>query len=374
MPEGSSRLPEYDIFVSYAHEDVKRVQLLAAALENEGWRVFWDKTIPAGEDWESFIGLHLDTAPVVIPVWSTASVKSRFVRDEANRANKRGALVPVTIDDVEPMFGFGYINASNLLEWIAGGGGKLPDHLKNSIQRKTSSARTAASVTDDHGNRHPQEVRRRVEEAVSEFASSIRESKGAEPGDSSGRTVATMGTSTEHIAESPQLRATAKSSIQRRLLVASAAVLILLVVAIGLWLVPSRAPTPTPAPTTASEARSVPGPTPSTVTPATPAIPAVPVSPPVTPPEVAVSPPVTPDGTIRSNEALIRSNQAFEVCVGEKREGCPTSATWLPCGTDVSYWAYHTYHDLCRAITTQTLSDLPGNKCGYATVRVKCGR
>jgi hypothetical protein len=339
MPEGSSRLPEYDIFVSYAHEDIKCVQLLAAALRNEGWRVFWDKTIPAGEDWESFLGIHLDTAPVVIPVWSTASVKSRFVRDEANRANKRGALVPVTINDVEPMFGFGYINASNLIEWIAGGGGKLPDHLRNSIQRKSSSARTAVSLTDDHGNRHPQEVRRRVEEAVSEL--------------------------TEHNAENPQLRATAKSSIQRRLLVASAAVLILLVVAIGVWLVPSRPPSPTPAPTTPSEARSVPGPAPSIVTPATPATPAVPVSPPVTPPAVAVSPPVTPDGTIRSN-------QAFEVCVGEKREGCPTSATWLPCGTDVIYWAKNTYHDLCQTITQETLSDLPGNKCGYATVRVKC--
>ena len=138
MSEDDSRRVTYDIFVSYTAKDAARIGLLVAALEKAGWRVFWDQDIPAGEDWDSYIGLQLDSAPVVVAVWSTLSVKSRFVRDEVTRADERGALVPVTIDAVKPMFGFGQIHAANLIEWIANGGGTLPDSLKQAIARKIS--------------------------------------------------------------------------------------------------------------------------------------------------------------------------------------------------------------------------------------------
>ena len=107
MSEDDSRRVTYDIFVSYAAKDGARIELLVGALEKAGWRVFWDQDIPPGEDWDSDIGLQLDSAPVVVAVWSTLSVKSRFVRDEVTRADERGALVPVTIDAVKPMFGLG---------------------------------------------------------------------------------------------------------------------------------------------------------------------------------------------------------------------------------------------------------------------------
>ena len=116
MSEDDSRRVTYDIFVSYAAKDGARIELLVGALEKAGWRVFWDQDIPAGEDWDSYIGLQLDSAPVVVAVWSTLSVKSRFVRDEVTRADERGALVPVTIDAVKPMFGFGQMHAANLIE------------------------------------------------------------------------------------------------------------------------------------------------------------------------------------------------------------------------------------------------------------------
>src|SRR5262245_49531758 len=98
--------PGKDIFISYSSEDATRVQVLVAALEAEGWKLFWDQDIPPGEDWESYIGIHLDAARAVIAVWSKHSVKSRYVRSEVNRASKRNVLVPVKIDAVEPPFGF----------------------------------------------------------------------------------------------------------------------------------------------------------------------------------------------------------------------------------------------------------------------------
>ena len=38
-----------DIFISYAREDRNRIKPLAEALEKQGWSVFWDRTIPAGQ-------------------------------------------------------------------------------------------------------------------------------------------------------------------------------------------------------------------------------------------------------------------------------------------------------------------------------------
>ena len=45
-----------DIFISYASEDRERIQPLVRALEQAGWSVFWDRTIPAGKTWREVIG------------------------------------------------------------------------------------------------------------------------------------------------------------------------------------------------------------------------------------------------------------------------------------------------------------------------------
>jgi len=136
MSDIASAKPEYDIFISYAREDEPRVNVLVAALESEGWKVFWDRLIPPGTTWEDFIGVHLDSAPVVITVWSTVSIKSRFVKAEANRALRRDVLTPVSIDSVDPPFGFEEINSLQLADWLAAGGGPLPKLLRKGIERK----------------------------------------------------------------------------------------------------------------------------------------------------------------------------------------------------------------------------------------------
>ena len=123
MPGADSPRPETEIFVSYSKEDAARVQVFVAAMEREGWKVFWDQDILPGEVWESYIGVHLDAAPVVIAVWSEQSVKSRYVRSEVNRAYRRNVLIPVFIDAVEPPFGLDHIQAADLVGWLADGGG-----------------------------------------------------------------------------------------------------------------------------------------------------------------------------------------------------------------------------------------------------------
>jgi len=148
MPKEDSGAVKHDVFVSYANQDKDRVERLVTALDAEGWNVFWDQDIPPGKEWESWILPRLEAAAVIIPVWSTLSVKSRYVKQEADIAHKRGVLVPVTIDDVEPPFGFRHLQALNLMPWFAAGGGALPPLLKTTIQGMLSGAQTAFPAPD----------------------------------------------------------------------------------------------------------------------------------------------------------------------------------------------------------------------------------
>jgi serine/threonine-protein kinase len=108
-----------DVFVSYKAEDRGRLRPLIEALEAEGFTVWWDTHIGGGTNWREDIQEHLDAAKCVIVVWSRRSVgvQGDFVRDEASRARKRGAYLPIRLDLVEPPLGFGEVQAISLKGW-----------------------------------------------------------------------------------------------------------------------------------------------------------------------------------------------------------------------------------------------------------------
>ena len=108
-----------DVFVSYKAEDRARVRPLVEALEAEGLSVWWDAHIGGGDEWRETISRHLDDARCVIVVWSWRSIgpAGHFVRDEASRALRRHAYLPVRIDKVDPPLGFGETQAIPLSGW-----------------------------------------------------------------------------------------------------------------------------------------------------------------------------------------------------------------------------------------------------------------
>ena len=91
-----------DLFVSYAREDHDVVSRIVSRLQTVGRSVWWDREIPYGHTWDSYIGARLASAQIVIVIWTTRSVKSKWVRAEANLADRRGALLPVVLDNVTP--------------------------------------------------------------------------------------------------------------------------------------------------------------------------------------------------------------------------------------------------------------------------------
>ncbi len=106
-----------NVFISYAKEDVGTARLLSDALSRAGFTVWWDRHIPPGKTWDDVIGRALDTAACVLVLWSKISTASRWVREEAERAAGRNCLIPVLIEQVQPPFGFGRIEAADLSDW-----------------------------------------------------------------------------------------------------------------------------------------------------------------------------------------------------------------------------------------------------------------
>lgn len=108
-----------DVFISYARLDRPKAQILARALDHQGWSVWWDPNIRIGGKFDQVIKKELDAAKCVIVLWSSSSIVSEWVKDEAAEAVTRGVLVPALIEDVEIPFGFGFrrIQAAWLVDW-----------------------------------------------------------------------------------------------------------------------------------------------------------------------------------------------------------------------------------------------------------------
>lgn len=113
QPDQSSPL----VFVSYSHADRDRVALLVERFRRRRWKVWWDRENRIGDRWRYVIEDRLDHAACVVVVWTRRSVRSSWVRREAQRAVDRGVLVPARLDDVEQPRRFGEYQYADLVGW-----------------------------------------------------------------------------------------------------------------------------------------------------------------------------------------------------------------------------------------------------------------
>ena len=106
-----------DVFISYARADKTRVAPLVAAIEAQGWSVWWDPEIAPGQEFDDKIDAELDAAKAVLVVWTPVSVASRWVRGEAREGAERGKLVPVRLDDAKLPIDVRAIHTTDLDGW-----------------------------------------------------------------------------------------------------------------------------------------------------------------------------------------------------------------------------------------------------------------
>ncbi len=106
-----------DVFVSYARVDKARVAPIVAAIEAQGWTVWWDPEIAAGQQFDDQIEAQLAAAKCVLVVWTPTSVASRWVRGEAREAADRGILVPVRFEEARLPMDVRALHTTDLDKW-----------------------------------------------------------------------------------------------------------------------------------------------------------------------------------------------------------------------------------------------------------------
>ena len=134
------------VFLSYSREDQERVHPLADCLERAGHNVWWDPQITGGEEFSGAIEQALESAEAVVVAWSSASVKSAWVRDEAGAGRDSGRLVPVTLDGCMPPLGFRQFHTIDLSNWRGRAGSAALQPVLDAIDKAASRASGAKST------------------------------------------------------------------------------------------------------------------------------------------------------------------------------------------------------------------------------------
>jgi len=140
----------HDIFLSYARQDVDSARQFVQLFEKQGWSVFWDRTVLAGQNWRDVIEERLEGCRTVVVLWTQQSRDSRWVREEAERAARAAKLIPVKLDrDVQIPAGFGEIQDADLSGFSLQSGSKAAGPLLEALRHRLDGKKYPAAATEE---------------------------------------------------------------------------------------------------------------------------------------------------------------------------------------------------------------------------------
>lgn len=143
-----------DVFLSYAREDLDRAETVAAALEEAGYSVWWDRNLGGGSEYSTEIERALAAAAAVVVLWSKSSVHSAWVRDEAAKGRDTGRLIPATIDGTEPPLGFGQHHTIDLQRLSRRRRGGI-EHVVAAARERIGNRSQVSELRDSNRARRP---------------------------------------------------------------------------------------------------------------------------------------------------------------------------------------------------------------------------
>ena len=139
-----------DIFLSYSRADRPTAHIIAEALEAEGFSVWWDKVLRAGQTYDEVTENMLRDSSVVVVLWSQTSVKSKWVRAEATLGQRSCELVPAMIEDADRPIMFELTQTADLIGWTGDRNearwGDFVADIKRSLDKHSAAAAAPADT------------------------------------------------------------------------------------------------------------------------------------------------------------------------------------------------------------------------------------
>ena len=132
------------IFLSYARDDADTAKQLANSISEAGHDVWWDRHLHGGSRFATEIEQALKDAQAVVVLWSSTSIASAWVQDEAAEGRDSGRLVPVSLGSAKPPLGFRQFQTIELGDWdgtsTPGAIGDLLDAIGRTCGAEASSS------------------------------------------------------------------------------------------------------------------------------------------------------------------------------------------------------------------------------------------
>lgn len=134
------------VFLSYDREDAPKARVIAQSLERAGHFVWFDLHIKGGAEYGKVIEEALEAADAVVVLWSTQSVQSAWVRDEAAAGRDKNCLIPILIEPINPPMGFRQYQNLDFSKWSGNGKPQRLADLLASIEALVSTQSEPSAV------------------------------------------------------------------------------------------------------------------------------------------------------------------------------------------------------------------------------------
>ena len=95
-------LRQADVFLSYSSKDGAQIEKLDSELDGKHFSVWYDRGLIAGQPYRDVLQKRIETVKAVVVLWTENSIGSKWVRAEADLADKHNKLICLRDPKLDP--------------------------------------------------------------------------------------------------------------------------------------------------------------------------------------------------------------------------------------------------------------------------------